>query len=120
METSQPLGLIHWNAAAPKKPTVFAALASEMRPALAIFHASHSRNAAPTQFNALRSIGCATTTWPSPRALQKSNVAIPAEAPSTQGRPRHHPAADALATIMVLLGPGVMAATNAKTRNAAA
>ena len=45
---------------------------------------------------------------------------MPAEAPNTQGRPRHNPPADAVATIMVLLGPGVMAATSAKTKNAAA
>jgi hypothetical protein len=45
---------------------------------------------------------------------------MPAEAPNMQGRPRHHPLTDAVATIMVLLGPGVMAATSAKTKNAAA
>ena len=60
------------------------------------------------------------TSWPRPSALQNSNDPIPTDAPSTQGKPRHTPAADPVATIIVLLGPGVIAATILKIRKAIA
>src|SRR6478752_3769037 len=100
------------------KPTAFPLLISDARPAVAIFHASQSRNAAPHQFNTLRSVGWLMTSWPRPSALQNSNDPIPTDAPSAQGKPRHTPAADPVATIIVLLGPGVIAATILKIRKA--
>jgi hypothetical protein len=86
--------------------------------AVAIFQASHSRNAAPHQFMTLRIVGCPITSWPTPNAAQNSNEPIPVADPSTHGRPRTTPTAEPVAVIITLLGPGVIAATTAKAKKA--
>src|SRR5437762_6537250 len=87
-------------------------------PDVAIFHDSQSRNAAPPQWSALRTRGCSRTRLPSPSGTTNSKTPRPVVTPSRQGRPLRTPACAPAAVSMMLLGPGVTAATTAKRRNA--
>src|SRR5919106_6850338 len=87
-------------------------------PDAAIFHDSHSRNAAPPQWSALRTRGCSRTRLPSPSGTTNIMTPMPVVTPSRQGRPPRTPACAPAAVSMMLLGPGVTAATTAKRRNA--
>ena len=49
-------------------------------------------------------------------AAVNNSDAIPTAAPTTHGKPRTIPAADPVAVIITLLGPGVIAATSEKIR----
>src|SRR5204863_2518434 len=87
-------------------------------PDVAIFHDSQSRNAAPPQWSALRTRGCSRTRLPSPSGTTNIMTPMPVVTPSRQGRPLRTPACAPAAVSMMLLGPGVTAATTAKRRNA--
>src|SRR5712692_463540 len=87
-------------------------------PDVAIFHDSQRRTAAPPQWSAVRTTGCARTRLPSPRGTTNIMTPMPVVTPSRQGRPLRAPAWAPAAVNMMLLGPGVTAATTAKRRNA--
>src|SRR5262245_15250548 len=87
-------------------------------PDVAIRHDNHSRNATPPQWSALRISGCPSTRLPSPSGTTNIMMPIPVVTPSRHGRPRRTPACAPAVVSMMLLGPGVAAATKAKSRNA--
>src|SRR5256886_13435425 len=85
---------------------------------VAIFHDSQSRTAAPPQLSALSSRGCLRTRLPSPSGMRNIMRPMPVVTPSRQGNPFKTPACAPAAVSMMLLGPGVTAATTANRRNA--
>src|SRR5881296_2572977 len=87
-------------------------------PDVAIFHDSQSRNAAPPQWSALSTRGRSRTRLPSPSGTTNIMAPMPVATPNRQGRPLRTPACAPAAVSMMLLGPGVTAATTAKRRNA--
>jgi hypothetical protein len=87
---------------------------------VAIFHESQSRTAAPLQWSARSTPGRPTTRLPSPSGTRNIMTPMPVVTPSRHGRPRRIPTCAPVAVSMMLLGPGVTAATTAKTRNAKA
>src|SRR5881628_21595 len=87
-------------------------------PDVAIFHDSQSRNAAPPQWSALSTRGRSSTRLPSPSGTTNIMAPMPVATPNRQGRPLRTPACAPAAVSMMLLGPGVTAATTAKRRNA--
>src|SRR5262245_32888765 len=90
-----------------------------MRPLdVAIFHDSQSRNAAPPQLSPLSRSGCWRTRLPSPSGTRNIMTAMPVVTPSRHGSPLRMPPCAPAAVSMMLLGPGVTAATTAKRRKA--
>src|SRR5262245_33315555 len=118
--TSHDFGLIHWNAAAPPYPTGLPPVSDSSRRELAIFHESHSSTAAPPQWSALSTPALLSTRLPSPSGTRNIMAPIPVTTPRRHGSPRSTPAFAPAAVSMILLGPGVIAATTAKRRNATA
>src|SRR5216684_2131180 len=102
------------------KPTGFLPAAASLRPAVAIFQASHSKKAAPIQLSARSTVGLARTTLPSPNATTNIITPMPTVTPRRQGSPRSTPTSAPVAVSRTLLGPGVPAAATAKRRKATA
>src|SRR5205807_10388443 len=76
------------------------------------------RNAAPPHLRVLRATGCARTRLPSPDSTRTIMRPMPAVTPNRQGSPLSTPACAPAAVSMMLLGPGVPAATTVNRRNA--
>jgi hypothetical protein len=119
-QTSHDFGLTHWNAAAPAKPTGRPAGPELPTGALAIFHASQTRKAAPSHFTVASTTGWSRMTLPRPKATRNIITPMPSATPSRQGSPRRMPTWAPVVVSSALLGPGVPAATTEKTKNAAA
>src|SRR5881397_359881 len=85
---------------------------------VAILHDSQSKNAAPPQLSVLSSRGCLRTRLPRPSGTRNIMRPMPVVTPNRQGRPFRTPAWAPAAVSMMLLGPGVTAATTAKRRKA--
>src|SRR5262245_8847979 len=118
--TSHDFGLTHWKTRAPRYPTgCFAGVASMRREDVAIFHDSQSRTAAPPQLRALSSRGYSRTRLPRPSGTRNIMRPMPVATPKRQGSPPRTPECAPAAGSMMLLGPGVTAATTAKRRKAA-
>src|SRR6516225_11818631 len=119
--TSQAFGLTHWKAAAPRNPTGFRSGRESMPPdEVAIFHDSQSKKAAPLPLSVQSRNGCWRMRLPSPNGTINIMRPMPVITPSRLGRPRRIPPCAPTAVSIVLLGPGVTAATMAKRRNATA
>src|SRR2546421_7477024 len=86
---------------------------------IAIFHDSQDRTAAPPQLRALSSRACLRTRLPRPSGTRNIMSPMPVATPKRQGSPFRTPACAPAAVSMMLLGPGVRAATTAKSRKAA-
>src|SRR5262249_60575620 len=82
--TSQDLGLTHWKAAAPASPTGWPVAPGLERRAVATFHATQQRTAAPPHLTAVTMAGGPRITLPSPKATRNIIDAIPRPTP-----PRH-------------------------------
>src|SRR5262245_27416375 len=92
-----------------------------MRPDdVAIFHDSQSRKAAPPQWSASRAGRCVKMRLPNPSGTRNIMAAMPVVTPRRQGTPRRTPTLAPAVVSMMLLGPGVMAATTAKRRKGTA
>src|SRR5262245_64228386 len=117
--TSHDFGLTHWNTAAPTYPTGSLPRSASMRLRdVAIFHDSQSRTAAPPQLRPFTRNGCSRTRLPRPSGTRNIMRPMPVETPRRQGSPLLTPACAPAAVSMMLLGPGVTAATSAKRKNA--
>lgn len=117
-QTSHALGFTHWKAATPQNPTWMCSSVSSGRPDLAILHANQSRKATPHHLSPSTMNGFFRTRLPSPKATRNSITPIPTTWPNRVGRPRTTPTAAPVDARIRLLGPGVMAATRAKSRSA--
>src|SRR6266446_2563715 len=91
-----------------------------MRLDVAIFHDIQRRAAAPPQWSAFSTRGFWRTTLPSPSGTRNIIRPMPVMTPSRHGSPLSTPAFAPAAVSMMLLGPGVTAATTVKRRNATA
>src|SRR6188474_3895087 len=89
-----------------------------MRLEVAIFHDSQSRKAAPPQWRVLSTRGFLRTRLPSPRGTRNIMSPMPVVTPNRHGSPFRTPAFAPAAVSMILLGPGVIAATTANRKNA--
>ncbi len=116
--TSHDFGLIHWKAAAPRKPTGGPPAVAPERPAVAIFQASQHSTAAPHHLTPSRTTGLWRITLPRPNATTNIISPMPRETPSRQGRPRSTPTFAPVAVSSALLGPGVPAAATENRTNA--
>jgi len=94
-----------------RKPTGSGASLCFAASAVAIFQASHSRNAAPAHFMISSKSGCRRMRLPRPRATANISVPMPAETPKRHPAPRQTPTAAPVAVSRIFPGPGVMAAT---------
>src|SRR5437879_2153578 len=91
-----------------------------MRLDVAIFHDIQSSTAAPPQWSAFSTRGFWRTMLPSPSGTRNIIRPMPTMTPSRHGSPLSTPAFAPAAVSMMLLGPGVIAATRVKRRNATA
>src|SRR5580765_5738916 len=85
---------------------------------VAIFHESQRRKTAPPQLSAFSATGYRSTTLPSPSGTRNIMRPMPLATPRRHGSPCRRPTFAPAAVSMMLLGPGVTAATTAKRRNA--
>jgi hypothetical protein len=118
--TNQDFGFNHWNENAPRKPTGFPSCALSVYGTVPIRHASQTRNAAPDHRRRPSTIGFKRMTVPSPSPTTNIISPMPAPTPRRHGMPRATPATAPVAVNIILLGPGVIAATVAKVTNAIA
>src|SRR5215510_8299416 len=86
---------------------------------VAIFHDSQSSTVAPPQLRDWRRRGYLRTRLPRPSGTRNIMRPMPVATPRRQGSPFQTPECAPAAVSMMLLGPGVMAATTAKRRKAA-
>src|SRR5215207_6761960 len=114
----QALGLAHCSAAACQNPTTGAPWAASSWRDVAICQDNQSRKAMPNHLTAVSSTALPRTRLPNPAPAAKTILPMPSEAPKRQGRPRITPTAAPVEVRMMLLGPGVTAATTAKSRKA--
>src|SRR2546430_1104776 len=114
---SQAFGLIHWNAAIAQNPGELSCALTRC-PAVAVLQASQRRKAAPHTRTTVTRSGLSRITVPRPNVTTAINVAMPALAPTTAGRPCSSPRCAPVVASSVLLGPGVAAAATVKAMNA--
>jgi hypothetical protein len=89
-------------------------------PAVAIFHANQSSTPLPPHLSPAIMRGLRSTRLPSPTATRNNSSPIPRTCPTSAGSPRRIPTAAPVDVSSRLLGPGVMAATTAKSKKAMA
>src|SRR5438552_14348868 len=89
-----------------------------MRLEVAIFHESQRRKPAPPHLSVFSRSGFPRTKLPSPNGTRNIMRPMPVVTPRRQGSPFRTPSFTPAAVSMMLLGPGVIAATTAKRRNA--